>query len=383
MRRFVPGDVELSVVVPTLNEAANLPFLVQRIGAALRGRAYEILIVDDGSGDDTPEICARLRERYPVFLHVRRDPRDGLSGAVVYGMSRARGEYLVVMDADLQHPPEQVLELVEPLQRDEAEFVIGSRYVGGGQTDQRWGPLRKVNSALATVLSRPLAGRTRDPLSGFFALRAETFSRAENLKPVGYKIALELLCKCRVRRVREVPIRFGLRKTGTSKLTVRQRLNFLDHLSRLYDHCFPRASAWAKWGVVNGCGWVIAFGLYVRLVARDVNPALAPSIAFAGVLIANTIFQSRAMRVLKGRSRDWADFGLVALIQWSVCTLSARWIANHAIHATVVELFAIAFGAAAIAGSALRAQLKSSARANVEEFAVKSATEKRAFRSAA
>jgi len=383
MRPFVPGDVELSVVVPTLNEAANLPFLVQRIGAALRGRGYEILVIDDGSGDHTPEVCERLRERYPVFLHVRRGARDGLSGAVVYGMSRARGEYLVVMDADLQHPPEQILELVEPLERGEAEFVIGSRYVEGARTDQKWGALRRVNSTLATVLSRPLSGRTRDPMSGFFALRAETFLRAEHLKPVGYKIALELLCKCRVRRVREVPIRFGLRQTGTSKLDVRQRLRFLDHLSRLYDHCYPRASSWGKWALVNGCGWVIAFGLYVRLVAGEVNPAIAPSIAFAGVLIASAVFQMRAMRMRGGRSRDWADFGLVALAQWSVCTLSARWIANHAIHATVLELFAITFSVAAIASSALKAQLKSTAPRVVEGIEAHSATEKTALRNAA
>ena len=383
MRPFVPEDVELSVVVPTLNEAANLPFLVQRIGGALRGRSYEILIVDDGSRDDTPAVCERLRERYPVFLHVRREATDGLSGAVLYGMSRARGEYLVVMDADLQHPPEQILELVQPLERGEAEFVIGSRYVDGGTTDQKWGPLRRVNSTLATVLSRPLAGRTRDPMSGFFALPAETLLRAENLQPVGYKIALELLCKCRVRRVREVPIRFGLRQTGESKLNIRQRLDFLDHLSRLYEHCYPRASKWAKWASVNGCGWLIAFGLYVRLVARDVNPALAPSLAFAGVLVANAIFQSRAMRVRGGRSRDWADFGLVALVQWSACTLSARWIANHALHATVLELFAIAFGIAALVGSALRGQLISSAGWEADDSEAQSSIERPALRNAA
>src|SRR5258708_22695325 len=109
MRAFVRGQIELSVVVPALNEAENLPFLVQRIGAALRGRAYEVLVIDDGSTDRTPEVCAQLRERYPVFLHVRPQAKDGLSGAVIYGMTRARGEYLVVMDAGLQHPPEQSL----------------------------------------------------------------------------------------------------------------------------------------------------------------------------------------------------------------------------------------------------------------------------------
>jgi len=95
-------------------------------------------VIDDGSTDRTAEVCEQLRERYPVFLHVRTQAKDGLSGAVLYGMTRARGEYLVVMDADLQHPPEQVLELVAPLEGGDADFVLGSRYVEGGSTD---GPL--------------------------------------------------------------------------------------------------------------------------------------------------------------------------------------------------------------------------------------------------
>src|SRR4051812_48284311 len=114
MRAVVSDEIELSVVVPTLNEASNLPFLVQRIGAALTGRSYEVLVIDDGSTDQTAEVCERLRERYPIFLHVRPNAKDGLSGAVVYGLSRSRGEYLVVMDADLQHPPEMISALVEP-----------------------------------------------------------------------------------------------------------------------------------------------------------------------------------------------------------------------------------------------------------------------------
>jgi dolichol-phosphate mannosyltransferase len=359
MRGFMSGQVEISVIVPTLNEAGNLPLLLARIAAALKGRAYEVLIVDDASHDQTVDVCERLRRRYPAFLHIRPHATDGLSGAVVFGLSRAQGKFLVVMDADLQHAPEQIPDLLLPLERDEAEFVIGSRYVEGGGTDERWGPLRRVNSAMATLLARPLAAAMRDPMSGFFALRARTFHRAGPLKPIGYKIALELLCKCRVRRVREVPIHFGLRQTGRSKLTLRQRLRFLDHLSQLYDFCFPRGSAWAKFAIVNGCGWLIAFGLYVRLIAHDVNAVLAPAISFIAVLTTAAVFQMRSIRLTgnPGRSRAWIDFGLVALGQWSVCALVARWVAEHVMAATAVEIFALAFGAAAAVGYAVRKQL--------------------------
>jgi dolichol-phosphate mannosyltransferase len=359
MRGFISGSTEISIIVPTLNEAGNLPALLARIAVALRGRSYEVLVIDDASTDETIEVCERLSRRYPLFLHVRRHAYDGLSGAAVHGLSRAQGEYLVVMDADLQHAPEQIPDLLSPLENDEAEFVIGSRYVEGGSIEQRWGRRRRVNSGIATLLARPFASGTRDPMSGFFALRAQTFQRAGNLRPIGYKIAMELLCKCRVRRVRDVPIRFGLRQSGMSKLTLRQRLVFLDHLTRLYDFCFPRGSAWTGFAVVNGCGWLIAFGLYVRLIAHDVNAVMAPAISFLAVLATSAVFQMRSIRLSgnPARSRVWFDFGLVALGQWSVCALAARWVAEHVLEASAVEIFVLTFGTASIAGAMLRRQL--------------------------
>src|SRR5688572_9255852 len=101
---------DLSIVVPALNEAKNLPELARRIHAAMAGRNYELLIVDDGSRDGTVEVCAELARAYPLELIVRDPPEDGLSGAVLTGFARARGQTLVVMDADLQHPPEKLPE---------------------------------------------------------------------------------------------------------------------------------------------------------------------------------------------------------------------------------------------------------------------------------
>src|SRR3954471_16737125 len=108
-------DVEVSVVVPALNEAANLPALAERVDAALCGTSYELLVVDDGSTDGTPEVCAALAERFPLELVVRPEPHAGLSGAVLEGFARARGDVLVVMDADLQHPPERIPALLAAL----------------------------------------------------------------------------------------------------------------------------------------------------------------------------------------------------------------------------------------------------------------------------
>ena len=346
-------------MVPALNEAGNLGALVRRVDAALAGRRYEILIVDDDSCDGTAQICANLAGQYPLELLVRRRPTDGLSGAAILGLSRARGEYLVVIDADLQHPPERIPDLLAPLARREADFVLGSRYVPGGSTERQWGPLRRINSRLATLLARPFAANICDPMSGFFALKRETYRRAGRLNPVGYKIALELLCKCRVRRVREVPIHFGLRAGGDSKLTVGQQVRYLEHLSRLYDFKFPGLSPFLKFAITTLLAWLVAFGAYVRLVAHDVGPVMAPTLAFAAAALATAAFHLRAMRTAgtRRRGRDWFDWAAVILGEWSVCTLAAQWVAYHIAHASMLAVFGFAFGAAAVARFTLRRRL--------------------------
>lgn len=239
----------LSVIVPTFCEADNLPELAERLFSSVTQEPYdtELIIVDDNSPDETRSICQALSQRFPVRLHVRTTER-GLSSAVIEGIRNATGEILVVMDADLSHPPEAVPELVAALENPLTDFVIGSRYVRGGSTDEDWGILRFLNSKLATLLATPLT-RAADPMAGFFGLRRETFEAAEQLNPIGYKIGLELMIKCRCERVVEVPIHFANRKCGTSKLTFREQLNYIRHLARLYAFQWTghRSSTPSKW----------------------------------------------------------------------------------------------------------------------------------------
>ncbi len=251
-------DREISVIVPTLNEAMNLPALLSRVDAALAGRSYEIILVDDGSQDETRPTCAVLADRFPLRLIVRRDTVGGLSGAVLHGMALAHGRTLVVMDADLQHPPEAIADLLAPLDAGDADFVLGSRYAPGGKTEAGWGRFRKLNSLGATCLARPIAGRVYDPMSGFFAIRAQTYRSARQLAPMGYKIALELMCKCRISRIVEVPIHFGNRTEGESKLSFRQQARFLRHLSRLYAFAYPKCTAVANLAIGAFIGWAFA-----------------------------------------------------------------------------------------------------------------------------
>lgn len=231
---------DVSVIVPTLREAPNIPELVARVHAALAadGITCEIIIVDDDSRDGTVAAVAVLEKTQPVRLIVRTNER-GLSGAVIRGCEQAHGRILVVMDADLSHPPETIPELVRIIRQDRGDFALGSRYIAGGRTEQ-WTALRRLNSRIATMLAWPVV-RCSDPMSGFFAIAADRYRSAADLRPYGYKIGLELMVKCGCRRIVEVPITFVNRTRGESKLTLKQRLLYLRHLSALFAFKYFRS----------------------------------------------------------------------------------------------------------------------------------------------
>jgi dolichol-phosphate mannosyltransferase len=351
---------EISVILPTLNEGENLPLLVPRLAHALAGRSYEVLVVDDDSPDATAEICARLALTYPVRLIIRKSPKNGLSGAVLEGMATAAGEYLVVMDADLQHPPECVPALLAPLERSEADFALGSRYVSGASTEETWGLFRKLNSWGATLLARPFAKNTSDPMSGFFALRRSTYQRARRLTPIGYKIGLELMCKCRVERIAEVPIHFGTRAKGESKLTLRQQFRYLEHLSRLYDFWFPRASPIAKFLSVVACSWSVAAVVAWVLREPGLSPGLSTVAAYPSALAVVAIFHARHVRTQREfllSTRPWRDFCLIAVAEWMTCAAVVAWTQWRLDHGSSVEVFVLAFGAATVVRYVLRKEL--------------------------
>lgn len=226
----------ISVVVPTFKEAENLPHVTKAISDALAGRdwSYEILFVDDDSQDGSEEICAKLAEKDPVRIVVRKGER-GLATAVVHGIEQSAGDIVVVMDADLSHPASAIPEMVERLQSAHSDFVLGSRYVKGGTIHDDWSVFRRLNSIIPSLLARPLC-HLRDPMSGFFAIRRGDMPDSGALSPIGYKIALEIFVKGRFQHASEVPIHFADRQYGQSKLSLGEQLNFLRHLARLYAY---------------------------------------------------------------------------------------------------------------------------------------------------
>ena len=223
---------KISLIIPTFNEKDNIVPLVERVAKALAGRDYEIVVVDDNSRDGTIEVASSLAAKYPVRVIVRRGEK-GLATAVAHGLKYATGALIGVMDADLQHPPEVLPELIKALEGG-ADMAIASRYIPGGGC-RNWGLSRKLISKVALMISHLLLPSTRqvkDPLSGFFMFRRENVN-ADLLKPIGYKISLEIMLVGDFRRVVEVPFIFDDRSAGKSKLRPQQQIDYLKHIVSL------------------------------------------------------------------------------------------------------------------------------------------------------
>lgn len=207
----------ISVVVPTYNEAESLPILARRLADALPGRDWELIVVDDGSPDGTAEVAERLAPELPVRV-VRRAAKAGLASAVLAGIAQARGDVIVVMDADLSHPAEAVPKLVDAIVGG-ADLAVGSRYVRGGGVED-WPLSRRVVSRVASLMGNALVP-VRDATSGFFALRREVLEGAR-INAIGFKIGFEVIARGRYRKVVEVPYVFRDRELGKSKFGLRE-----------------------------------------------------------------------------------------------------------------------------------------------------------------
>jgi dolichol-phosphate mannosyltransferase len=268
------NSIDISVVVPTRNERENVGPLIERLSAALPLGESQVIFVDDSS-DDTARVIASIAEksRIPVLV-LHREPGErvgGLGGAVVAGLRLAEGRVAVVMDGDLQHPPETIPDLIRPIDRGDADLVVASRYRGNGEASGLATRSRVGVSHAATVLTKSAFPRrlqdVSDPMSGFFALRRDAVD-LDSLHPVGFKILLEAVARCRL-RVAEVGFTFAPRHSGESKADLREGLRFASHLTRLRVGTLltPRQQRAAGFAAVGATGLVvntIAFWMLLR-----------------------------------------------------------------------------------------------------------------------
>ncbi|MEU1271265.1 polyprenol monophosphomannose synthase [Streptomyces sp. NPDC005799] len=225
-----PG-ARVTVVMPTYNEAANLPRMAELVlGLGIDG--LHLKIVDDNSPDGTGRIAEELAEKYNwdgyrmSVLH--RTEKDGLGRAYVAGMSAALdegAEYVVQMDADGSHPVEAVPRMLGTAIASGVGLVVGSRYVEGGSLDEEWGKHRVLLSRFANRYARTVLGtKIRDITAGFNLWSAATLRDIDlaTLDSAGYSFQVELKFKA-VRAGHsavEIPIRFEERTEGVSKMNL-------------------------------------------------------------------------------------------------------------------------------------------------------------------
>ena len=281
----------ISIVIPTYRERDSLPHLLDRIESlrASQNLTLEVLLMDDQSNDGSVEYLAGQNHNWARMI-VRDGPR-GLSAAVLDGILLARHPVVVVMDADLSHPPEKIPDMILVLASGQ-EFVIGSRYVPGGSTDDDWGFFRWLNSRVATWLARPLT-TAQDPMAGFFAFRRAELTKARYFNPIGYKIGLELIVKCGLENVGEIPIQFTDRQYGQSKLSFREQLRYLQHLRRLYMYKFAYASSAMQFALVGLSGVVINLATLSILIALGASRGVGVIAGIAVSVVTNFLFNRR------------------------------------------------------------------------------------------
>lgn len=224
-----------AVILPTYNERGNLPAVIESIAKALQGINYTIWVVDDNSPDKTWEEAIKLSKNYPVNL-IRRPKKMGLASAVITGFLTAREDILICMDGDGQHDTNILPTMLSMFEKG-ADIVVGSRFLG--EIDKEWGQKRNTISKVATKLAEPFT-KIKDPMSGCFALKREVVEEITEWHLIGYKILLEILVKAPNRKVLEVPIHFGPRHYGKSKLDWREILRYLLLIFHLYIYRIKR-----------------------------------------------------------------------------------------------------------------------------------------------
>jgi dolichol-phosphate mannosyltransferase len=349
------GGLDLAIVIPTFNEAGNVAELVTRIGWALKGRQWEAIFVDDASPDGTAEVLRQLARTDRRVRVIERIGRRGLSSACIEGMMATGAPLIAVMDADLQHDPTLLAEMMAQLERDaELDLVIASRFVEGGGTGD-WARERVAMSEQASRLAR-LVFKTElaDPMSGFFIIRGERFRElAPRLSGIGFKILLDLLTTARrPLRFAEVPLVFHKREVGESKL---DHVVALEFLIALYDRVFGRIipTRFAMFGVIGGIGilvHLVLLWLAMTLLRFDFVPAQV--LATLGAMTFNFFlnnaltYRDRRLHGARALTLGWLSFcavcavGAIANVGVAAFLFTSRYA-----YATVSALAGIMVGA--------------------------------------
>ena len=340
------APLELAVVLPTFNEAGNIAPMVARIAAALGPAGWEAIFVDDNSRDGTADAARAISLADPRIRVIQRFGRRGLASAAIEGMCATAAPFVAVMDADQQHDPMLLPQMLAALRSGECDLAVASRFAPGASTAAWNRPDRERASALANRLARKVTGVSlSDPMSGYFMLRAETVRQdAHRLSGIGFKILLDILATVdRPLRVKEIPLAFAARAEGESKL---DRTVVFEFLVGLYDKWLGRIipTRFALFGTIGAVGVVVhmavlsaflaAFGgsLKEHLVTDfEIGQTLAALVAMTfNFALNNTLtYADQRLRGFGPLLRGWVRFAV---------TCSVGLLANVGVAAVLVRL---------------------------------------------
>ncbi len=346
--------LRLAIVLPTLDERDNLSPLIAKIEAALGAEGWEAIVVDDDSGDGTADEARRLALADPRVRVIQRIGRRGLASAAIEGMCATAAPFVAVMDADHQHDPALLPAMLAAVEGRECEVAVASRFVPGGSAEGLTTARREQGSRLANRIARRMAGvELSDPMSGYFLLPSATARRlAPRLSGIGFKILLDLLASAPAPlAVREFPLRFGVRRSGTSKL---DRAVAFDFLVGLYDKTLGRTipTRFALFGTVGGLGVLVhlaILALLYRALDSDFIPAQAA--ATFGAMTFNfwlnnwLTYRDRRLRGAGALLRGWGGFCATCAVGAVANVAVAGLLAERGIHWLLAASAGIVVGA--------------------------------------
>jgi len=345
------GHPEVAVVLPTYNERDNLEEVIRRVGVALHGVAWEVVVVDDDSPDETWKLAHEIAERDARVRCIRRIGRRGLAGACIEGMLSATAPVVAVMDADLQHDETLLPRMLERLKAGDADLVVASRFLEGSATDGLTAQ-RRAASGIANGLARiALGARLSDPMSGFFMLpRARVEAIAHRLSPQGFKILLDIIVSSRPRlRIAELPFVFRERIAGESKLDSVVMFEFLGLvLSKLVGGVV--GVRFVLFGLVGMSGVVVHLATLRTMLAFDLPFDAGQTIATVTAMTTN-FFLNNQLTYRDRRLGGWKALrGLLSF--YLVCSVGV--VANVGV-AGVVHGYDQVWWVAGIAGAVVGA----------------------------
>ncbi|MBN9504464.1 MAG: glycosyltransferase family 2 protein [Altererythrobacter sp.] len=338
--------LELAVVLPTFNEAANIAPMVRRLEAALGPSGWEAIFVDDDSHDGTADAVRAISRADPRIRVIQRFGRRGLASAAIEGVCATAAPIVAVMDADLQHDPALLPAMLDAVRSGQCDIAVASRFVEGASMEAWNRPDRERASALANRLARKVTGVTlTDPMSGFFMLRTETvLNDAHRLSGIGFKILLDILATVeRPLVVKEFPMAFGARAAGESKL---DRTVVFEFLVGLYDKWLGRIipTRFALFGTIGAMGVLVHMAVLSAFLATvggsfrdhlitdfEIGQTLAALVAMSFNFVLNNSLTYADQR-LKGAGpllRGWFKFAL---------TCSVGLLANVGVAAVLVRM---------------------------------------------